>query len=562
MYYQLRCFLKYVVVKLFFRQIDIVGSFRVPTKGPVIFVANHANQFVDPMMIITTINRVVRFLIAAKSLRREVIGDLARAAQAIGVERPQDLMRTGAGTISLTQGSCRVDGSGTHFESDLQVGYKMKAGDVEVTVTSVEDNTTCFVAPCSEAFQDSEYKITPKVDQSAMYENVHAALKGGDCIGIFPEGGSHDQTTLLDLKPGAAIMALGAMQAGSDPVWICPCGLNYFEPYRFRSRVVVEFGQPFQVPATLAARYATDKRGAVQDLMAMIESGMRSVMPGAADYGELQAIITMRALYKPEGVTLSAEESLRITKGLMLGLKKEHQNPRVQALVRDVQDYNNVLQAAGLRDRDVRENLADEGSALSQFFYTTLQALLLAPLAIVFYVLFSPVALTTYFAALREKRTALKSSSVKVKALDVVASKKIIVGLVVFPVYAFVISIIVTLICGFGWVGFVTLILLVWPSITSVAVLVCDHFWKSLTHCRTFLLSCKTKSLIEHRIHLQLRVRELVEELGPEALPDFHERRVIAREDVEADNLRLLAKLEEGSEEDAPSNERTPLLNE
>lgn len=38
------------------------------------------------------------------------------------------------------------------------------------------------------------------VDQSKMFSSVHAALANGSCIGIFPEGGSHDNTDLLPLK--------------------------------------------------------------------------------------------------------------------------------------------------------------------------------------------------------------------------------------------------------------------------------------------------------------------------------------------------------------------------
>jgi len=45
-----------------------------------------------------------------------------------------------------------------------------------------------------------------------MYEEVWKALNSNSCIGIFPEGGSHDRTDLLPLKAGICIMALGAMQ--------------------------------------------------------------------------------------------------------------------------------------------------------------------------------------------------------------------------------------------------------------------------------------------------------------------------------------------------------------
>jgi glycerol-3-phosphate O-acyltransferase/dihydroxyacetone phosphate acyltransferase len=44
-----------------------------------------------------------------------------------------------------------------------------------------------------------------------MFESVFKALNNGDCVGIFPEGGSHDRLELLPLKAGMCIMALGAI---------------------------------------------------------------------------------------------------------------------------------------------------------------------------------------------------------------------------------------------------------------------------------------------------------------------------------------------------------------
>jgi len=42
-----------------------------------------------------------------------------------------------------------------------------------------------------------------------MFSAVHAALANGGCIGIFPEGGSHDRTDLLPLKVSWAKASLG-----------------------------------------------------------------------------------------------------------------------------------------------------------------------------------------------------------------------------------------------------------------------------------------------------------------------------------------------------------------
>jgi glycerol-3-phosphate O-acyltransferase/dihydroxyacetone phosphate acyltransferase len=45
-----------------------------------------------------------------------------------------------------------------------------------------------------------EFSILGQVDQGLMFEAVQSSLAKGKCLGIFPEGGSHDNTDLLPLK--------------------------------------------------------------------------------------------------------------------------------------------------------------------------------------------------------------------------------------------------------------------------------------------------------------------------------------------------------------------------
>jgi glycerol-3-phosphate O-acyltransferase/dihydroxyacetone phosphate acyltransferase len=47
-----------------------------------------------------------------------------------------------------------------------------------------------------------DFKVSPKMDQTAVYEAVFDKLKSDGCVGIFPEGGSHDRTDLLSLQGG------------------------------------------------------------------------------------------------------------------------------------------------------------------------------------------------------------------------------------------------------------------------------------------------------------------------------------------------------------------------
>lgn len=53
---------------------------------------------------------------------------------------------------------------------------------------------------CAEGFKGINFKVAPKVDQTQVYDAVFDKLNRGGCVGIFPEGGSHDRTELLPLK--------------------------------------------------------------------------------------------------------------------------------------------------------------------------------------------------------------------------------------------------------------------------------------------------------------------------------------------------------------------------
>src|SRR5258706_15659913 len=79
-------------------------------------------------------------------------------------------------------------------------------------------------------------------------------LAGRGAIGIFPEGLSHDASQLARLKTGAARLAFTAAARQGRTVHLAPCGLTFFHPKRFRSRVLVQYGPTIAVgPERLAA---------------------------------------------------------------------------------------------------------------------------------------------------------------------------------------------------------------------------------------------------------------------------------------------------------------------
>ena len=274
--------------------------------------------------------RRIAWLIAEKSMRRKFIGGLARAAGAVPVGRALDSTKAGTGRIYLPDANSNptlVRGVGTQFEKECQIGGLLVLPTVDGTAanseileihgseeiklkkefkgdTAVEQLTGKTKAQGGgnrvetsdvekQDFRGTIYKTAPKVDQSFVYDAVFERLQSGDCVGIFPEGGSHDRTELLPLKAGVAIMALGSLAANPDSdLKIVPCGMNYFHAHKFRSRAVVEFGPPVDVPSDLVELYRSgERREATRQLLEIVYQALVAVTVTSPDYDTLMVRI-------------------------------------------------------------------------------------------------------------------------------------------------------------------------------------------------------------------------------------------------------------------------------
>ena len=79
-----------LVLRIFFRRIEVSGAALVPVSGPVMFVLNHPNGLIDPAFLVCFSPRRVSFLAKAPLFRMPVIGWLCRRLEAIPVYRQQD----------------------------------------------------------------------------------------------------------------------------------------------------------------------------------------------------------------------------------------------------------------------------------------------------------------------------------------------------------------------------------------------------------------------------------------------------------------------------------------
>jgi glycerol-3-phosphate O-acyltransferase/dihydroxyacetone phosphate acyltransferase len=86
------------------------------------------------MMLIHSSERPISFIIAAKSYRRPIIGWFAKQIQAIPVERPQDLVSKGLGTISAVKENGIVLGKDTKFISLFHKNDTIIIKDVQILI--------------------------------------------------------------------------------------------------------------------------------------------------------------------------------------------------------------------------------------------------------------------------------------------------------------------------------------------------------------------------------------------------------------------------------------------
>jgi len=124
------------MLSIFFRDIEVLGKDRLPRHGPMIFVINHSNQFVDAMVVLGTCgneNFKVSYLMAEKSFYRPIIGDIASALDVVPVKRAQDAAIRGLGTIGFSNEipSCLTPASSLSSgdDSGVVVAEMQQGGD-------------------------------------------------------------------------------------------------------------------------------------------------------------------------------------------------------------------------------------------------------------------------------------------------------------------------------------------------------------------------------------------------------------------------------------------------
>ncbi|RHY31033.1 hypothetical protein DYB32_003820 [Aphanomyces invadans] len=540
-YFCVRIFLN-SVLSIFFKSIEIVGKDNIPRDGPVIFTGNHTNQFVDGIVVMMNSFRKVGFLTAEKSMRLPVVGHIAKAMGCLPIVRPQDAVVVGVGRVYMESSSADDNsfvlvGEGTSFTRDVAPGDQVRANGkivkesgAPVKVENVVDDTHAVLAsPLLDrsgavvtSAKPTEFGVFKKIDQSTTFTEVYTALKRGECVGIFPEGGSHDRTDLLPLKAGVALMAFGAKDRYHITVPVVPVGLNYFRGHRFRGRVVIEFGEPIAVTNEAMDEYKADKRKACNAFLTAVEEGMRSVIVTAPDYNVLQLVYTARRLWQPSGVKLTPKDTQDLNRRFAEAYKilKDAQTAQedLTQLALKLDEYRKSLNLMGLKDHQV-PHIA--WWSVHDVLASAIYGVVIFGLAsIPSFVLNAPVGLVARYVARAEQTKALAGSNVKIAARDVILSKKISFSMVAVPTLWLFYTLLAILLTNWRWSS-IFLLTASFPLFSYFGVRSVEAGIIELKTLRPLFYRLQPKyrkiqdELPQRRARLQMEVRMFVKKYAP-----------------------------------------------
>lgn len=451
-------------------------------------------------------------------------------------------------------------------DEELRLKKPFKTPEALQSLTGSDSNngkTSSGIGGDLSEVRGTTFKVAPYVDQTKVYNEVFKELNAGGCIGIFPEGGSHDRTDLLPLKAGVAIMALGALANNPDSgLQIIPIGMNYFHAHKFRSRAVIEFGHPIEVhPDQVAAYKAGDRRNAVGSLLETVYQGLVSVTQTSPDYDTLMLVQAARRLYNPTGKKLPLPLVVELNRRLVKGYTKYKDEPKIVELKHDVHDYNTNLKALGVKDHQL-----EWGNPLKRPWWLILGTLLyrLGELIVLGIgtlpglALFWPVFVTTKIISVKKSREALAASTVKLQGRDVITTWKLLVSMAFTPALYFYYTAIVSLWLLYNrrdgyytssvpwWMRARTYVpdfVPMWMSavcflglcitVTFAALRIGEigmDVLKSLPPLFVALNPKSSNSLVrlqQRREALSRKVTDIINTLGPDLFPDFDAERIV-----------------------------------
>lgn len=322
------------------------------------------------------------------------------------------------------------------------------------------------------------YRRDDDPSQSARNDDtfraVWAALGEGAAVGIFPEGTSHSEPSLVPIKTGAARIALGAARITGGAFPILPVGLSLRDKERFRSDALAVVGDAVEW-GDLAAAGPGD-HAAVRELTRRIDAALHEVTVNLERWDDAPLVEAAEAVYAAE-LPVHTTPDARVARlgEATEGLARVRAGNRAEwsRVAREVSAHARILRVLGITP----EQLAARNRVDVAARWIARQ--------LVFFGLGAPVAVLGIVVYWIPYRVTGLLADWRVKDADVRATFKVLVGGVMHLVWTLALAVAAGLRCG-AMAGVLTAIVL--PLAGFVAVHVTEGWARAVGEARRFFL--------------------------------------------------------------------------
>ena len=341
-----------------------------------------------------------------------------------------------------------------------------------------------------------------------MFVAARKLLARGGTIGICPEGVSHDEPRLRPIKTGAARIALGAISTGEvSELKIVPAGLYYTSKTKFRSAVLLYFGNPIDVTPVEMEPDGNPPRAAVKELSNRIEGALREVMLDAEHEEALQTISQAERIFSSEAEEEGSEslaEELQLLQRFVKAYRVLHERApeRLRRLEVRMSRFEEELTQAGVDPDD----LSPPKSTLDVFAHLLSRVLvflvLVGPATLGFLVHYPAYRLGGYLATRYSKDDD-----------DVISTVKIISAMLLFPL-----TWLVAATAGYqleGWILAILVVILI-PAAGYLAIRFFEGFDKFMGGLRALVFFLERRRFFVRLLAERKAIRSEILALGEE----------------------------------------------
>ena len=307
------------------------------------------------------------------------------------------------------------------------------------------------------------------------FEKSRDVLRRGGTIAIFPEGTTHDDPQLRELKTGAARIALSA---GVGEAFVVPTGIYYTAKHVFRSAALVVFGEPLRVVSD-----GDTNPEEVDLLTAAIDEGIDAVTVQADSHAALDLIARAEDIVTADDEQPLTEE-LALRRRFVEGYHylRTHDPARLEKLQQKIVQFEAELRNAKLDVHELRPRISAR---------RVLRVVVMLPLALIGAIVNYP---TYRLIGVLAKRFSKGEGAV-------MATIKFLAALLLYPLTYIVIGVVVGM--RFGWIaGAITGLIL--PFVAYVALRVFEDIDDIIGDLR---------ALVTNREHLIARQKALRDEI-------------------------------------------------